>query len=187
MPIHFFEPVPSHFDIISRNVNANHLPNVYGWSSAVGSYDDTAIFYQNLTHATCGSLITPRTEANAISTLEVPITTFAHFAEAHHIHNACVKVDIEGAEKQFIEGAIGALDRITFLIMEVLDSKSSFLTYMTKELGYNVYHIKNHSLTYCPDGTDEYTHNQWNWLFCHKTPDELRSCLATSKLDVVEP
>jgi Methyltransferase FkbM domain len=51
---------------------------------------------------------------------ELEVVSFGDFCRRESLENLCVKIDIEGAEFDFLEGAREELHRVAFLIIEVL-------------------------------------------------------------------
>jgi FkbM family methyltransferase len=80
------------------------LRNVRGFKEAIGDKTGVRAFYKNLSDSSSGSLTELFSPMHAVKPIHVPVTTFSEFARRVGLRNACVKVDIEGAEKQFIDG-----------------------------------------------------------------------------------
>lgn len=185
-PIYYFEPIPDHYGLIQQNILANNLSNIHPSHYALGNQDGVCIFYKNLTYASCGSLTPHYVDKHEVTQIEVPITTFSSFFKSENLQSLCVKVDVEGAEQMFIDGAKDLITKIHYLIIEVLDPQSGFLGNMRSEYGFEVYHVLSNGLRYCQDGIDEYVHNQWNWLLCRLEPAELQTILGNSGLKVLD-
>lgn len=185
VPIFYFEPMPDSFRLLRSNVERNHLPNVHGFQKAVGSTCGISNFYINDIHPTNHSLVDIyQQRGQSVTLIEVETVTFSEFVRENNLSNLCVKVDIEGAEDLFLDGALAVLDRISYLIIEVLDSKSDFLKRLVR-LGFYVYHILENGLKYCPNGYDDYVHNQWNWLVCRHAPQDLVSVIKDTGLRLI--
>lgn len=185
VPIFYFEPMPDSFGLLRSNVEKNHLPNVYGFQKAVGAACGTSNFYVNDIHPTNHSLVDIyQQRGQDVTVISVETITFSTFVKDNNLYKLCVKVDIEGAEDLFLDGALDVLDRISYLIIEVLDSKSDFLKRLVR-LEFYVYHILENGLKYCPDGHDDYVHNQWNWLVCRHAPQDLASVIKDTGLRLI--
>jgi FkbM family methyltransferase len=186
-PIYFFEPDPELFEIIEQNVRSNSLVNVHGFREAVGaSNQPTATFYKNLSDSSSGSLETTFQIKHHVEPIEVSVTTYTAFAARVGLRNACVKVDVEGAEQQFIDGARASIGSISSLIMEVLGPavEAAFVQHMMSGTGYAAYYINDYALEYSPDGSFVYSPPQYNWLFCRDNPTQLRARLAGTRFRV---
>ena len=186
-PIYFFEPDPQLFQIIDGNVRTNHLSNVSGFQKALGAVDGTAVFHKNLSDSFSGSLETMFVDQHEVRSIEVAITRYDSFAASVSLQNACVKVDVEGAERDFMKGSAGALETIRYLIMEVLGPahERKFVAKMIDEYGFHAYYIHDHRLEYSLDGNFHYQPAEYNWLFCRENPATLRITLAGSSFKII--
>jgi FkbM family methyltransferase len=185
-PIYYFEPDPDLYSLIERNVTINSLPNVHGFRKAIGSYDGSVRFWKNLTDPLSGSINTPLSETHSVTPIDVDILRFASFAEQAGFQHACVKVDVEGAEKDFVAGAEAAFGKINYLIMEVLKSAhdNGFVRQVITDYGFHAYYINDFRLEYSRDGSFIYHPPEYNWLFCRETPAQLRNRLMSSAFSV---
>lgn len=181
-PIYFFEPDRQLFSVIEKNVRCNSLANVFGYNEAIGKIIGQAKFYRNLSDSSSGSLSTMFSNRHEVIEEMVSITTFEDFCKRVSLKNACVKVDIEGAEQDFIIGSGDAITNIAYLIIEVLGPAvgEGFIRKMIKELGFHAYYINDMRLEYSTDGDFTYALGQFNWLFCRRNPAELNSLLMGS-------
>jgi FkbM family methyltransferase len=185
-PIYYFEPDPDLYELLDRNVRSNLLVNVHGFKEAVGSQAHVATFYKNLSDSSSGSLETTFLPMHHVEPIEVKVTTYSDFAQRTGLRNVCVKVDVEGAEQQFIDGAAAQITSISSLIMEVLGPavKAGFIQHMISNAGFQAYYINDYTLEHSPDGCFVYSLPQYNWLFCRKEPNELRALLRGSKFKI---
>lgn len=133
-----------------------------------------------------GSITTVFAEQYQTTPITVEAVRFDTFVRQSRLQKLCVKVDVENAEFEFIEGATGALDAIDSLIMEVLGpaQQKRFVQRMIHEYGFHAYYINDYQLEYTPDGQFTYVHPQYNWLFSKAAPAALRDKLTGSKLSV---
>jgi len=184
-PIFYFEPIPEYFQLIQQNVTRNHLNNVTGFNKAVSDSTGHTTFYRNNTHSTCGSLTDRYVNKHAVQEITVETISFDDFVSSCGLSDICIKIDIEGAEHLFLKGAAHSLNRVRYIVIEVLDVKSDFLKEM-KIRGYEVYHITARGLVHCPTGTDVYIPGQWNWLICDLKPEQLRDKVQQIGLEIVE-
>lgn len=186
LPIHFFEPDPALFARLDRNVRDNALRDVHGHHQAVAATDGVAAFFVNETDSTSGSLTTMFAEQHRVTPIDVQVTSFATFAAPRTFRRACVKVDVEGGEWPFMDGAAGVFDRIAYLIIEVLGPANArgFVKTMMARGGFRAYYINDYTLEPSADGAFVYREPEYNWLFCREAPDELARKLQGSPLRV---
>lgn len=160
--------------------------NVFGYNEAMGKIIGQARFYRNLSDCSSGSLSTMFSNQHEVIEETVSITTFKDFCKRVSLKNACVKVDIEGAEQDFIIGAGDAVTNIAYLIIEVLGPAvgEGFIRKMITDLGFHAYYINDMSLEYSTDGNFTYIPGQFNWLFCRKSPDQMKSLVLDSPINL---
>jgi hypothetical protein len=102
------------------------------------------------------------------------------------LENVCIKVDVENAESDFFAGATDALDRINYLIMEVLGpAHAAGFIQQVMRTPFHAYYINDYTLEFSSDGSFEYCPPEYNWLFCREDPASLAKLLADSGLKVV--
>jgi len=188
VPIVFLEPDVDLFRALERNVQASRLRHVRGFSIAVGDTDGTRPFYRNRTDSLSGSLTPMFSDRHDIDCATVAVRTFAGLATELGFRRACVKVDVEGAEAAFVAGARPAVDRIAFLIMEVLGPahRDGFVAKVIAETGWHAYYINDEVLEPSLDGSFQYREPEYNWLFCDRSPAALADILKGSRLRVAE-
>ena len=186
LPIHFFEPDPVLYALLDRNVRANRLERVSGHNIAVGPHDGTATFFVNQSDSYSGSLTTMFAATHEVTPQTVALRSFASVARELRFERACVKVDVEGAEQQFLDGAAPALDRVAFLIMEVLAPAVSagFVAAMMQATGCQAYYINDYELEHSVDGSFTSRRDQYNWLFCRQAPAQLGCMLNGSRFRI---
>jgi FkbM family methyltransferase len=175
LPIYFFEPDPLLFARLDRNVRANRLDRVVGCNKAIGAIDGSATFYVNRTDSLSGSLTSQFAAAHEVVATEIAVERFSTVAARCDFHRACVKVDVEGAEAEFLDGAGEALSRVPYLIIEVLGPahEQRFVQSVIARTGLHAYYINDYRLEHSTDGSFEYRAPEYNWLFCRETPEEL--------------
>lgn len=188
VPIYFFEPDPDLFKLLQANVEINHLDGVVGVPAAIGSRDGTARFYCNLSDSFSGSLGDGFQQAHhhQIAAIDVEIRSFASIGRQYGFERATVKVDVENAELDFLDGAAGAFERIAYLIIEVLGPahERHFVPQLMKQSGLKAYYINDYRLEHSEDGSFTYRSPEYNWLFCRDTPDELAAHVRGTRLRV---
>lgn len=188
VPIYFFEPEPELFELLQANVELNHLDGVVGVPAAIGACDGTAQFYRNLSDSFSGSLgdAFQQSHQHHVAAIEVGVRSFASVAREYRFERATVKVDVENAEWDFLDGATGALERIAYLIIEVLGPahERQFVPELIRRSGLHAYYINDYSLEHSADGSFTYRSPEYNWLFCREAPDELAARVQGTHLRV---
>ena len=186
IPIFFFEPDPVLYSIIEKNVLRNRLTNVSGFKQAMGARSEVACFYQNLTDSFSGSLEADFVGKHATQKIDVEVCPFDDFSSALGKQNLCVKVDIEGAEQQFVDGAASEWWRISDLVIEVLGPAvaAGFIQKLIQSSGMSAYYINDYTLIPSVDGAFAYKNLQYNWLFTRKSDAELTYALGGTPLKV---
>jgi len=186
VPIHFFEPDRQLFAALDRNVRANRLDRIQGYARAVGARDGLEQFFVNATDPLSGSLRTQFAPTHQVSAIDVEVESFATIARRLDLRQACVKVDVEGAEFEFLEGATNALDRIGSLIIEVLGPacERGFVPALMQRGGFHAYYINDYVLEHSADGSFTYRAPEYNWLFCRHAPEELSRLIGAGPLTV---
>lgn len=186
VPIYYFEPDPALFSIIEKNVRSNDLDNLIGFKEAMGARTERATFFQNLSDTFSGSLDSGFVDAHETREIAVQVRSFDDFTRQIGKENLCVKVDIEGAEQQFVDGARAEWWRIADLVIEVLGPAyyGGFVKRLIDDTGMHAYHINDYVLERSVDGTCTPNPQEYNWLFTRKSPSALRDALAGSPLSV---
>lgn len=181
-PIYYFEANPELFDEIQANVNANQLPEVHGFQVAIASAPGTVSFYIDQSESLMSSLNRELLESHSLREIRVESISFDEFAKRRNLSHLCVKVDIENAEYEFLEGATNECSRIDYLIIEVLKPAvdKRFVQDLSSRFGMAAYYINGYRLEHSPDGSFQYVPPEYNWLFCRQNPSELSDLLKSS-------
>ena len=188
VPIYYFEPHDGLFAALEANVRRNRLEQVTGLKAAIGRESGTATFYRNISDELSSSLTDLFGAKHQLEETTVEVLSFSDVARTHRLQRLCVKVDVEGAEDEFLEGARAESGRIEYLVMEVLGPaiEAGFVNRLRDAFSMQAYYINDFRLEYSPDGSYRYVHPQFNWLFCRESPSELERTLANSRLVVVK-
>jgi FkbM family methyltransferase len=113
--IYAFEPSPSNFTALQRNIQSNHLEGcIHATQAAVGATSGTATFF--LMDTTGGNSLFQYT--NPKEKITVPMVTLEDIFAKYHIATCdFLKIDCEGAEYQILYTAPPALLQKVRLIM----------------------------------------------------------------------
>jgi FkbM family methyltransferase len=180
VPIVFVEPDPVLFGLLQDNVVASGLSGVTGLNVAVADADGERTFHRNLSDTLSGSLTDRFGNTHQLERVTVRVMSAATLVETFGYSGVCMKVDVEHAEKQFLEGARPILDRIAYLIIEVLGPAhaAGFVRELADAGGFQAYYINDYSLEPSADGRFVYREPEYNWLFCRDDPAALRERLS---------
>lgn len=187
-PVFWFEPNPFLHNNIKENLSRNNLKHVKGSDMALSDKNGTLTFYLNPESDLISSIVAPKDE-NGVIKQTVATTRFDNWAADPSIpKKLMVKVDVENAEWEFIRGAVNAIDKIEYLVMEVLGParQSGFINFTINDLKLQAYYINKNKIEHAKSEDMRYTEGEYNWLFCKQTPAEVRQKLSGSIFEVVE-
>lgn len=175
LPIYCFEPDPDLSAMLAANIDRNSMQGVTLLPVAVGDADRAGVFYRDRSDDFSGSLVDLFADRHEVAPQAVRVRSFASLAIEFDVRRALVKVDVEGAEAQFMEGAMGAFDRVRALIVEVLGPAHSqgFVPELMRRTGLQAYYINDYTLEHSPDGSFVYREPDYNWFFCSESPTAL--------------
>jgi FkbM family methyltransferase len=185
-PIYFFEPDPTLFEQLEDNVSRNRLHNVGGFQVAIGNKKGKVIFFRNVTCDSMGTLVKNGQSQHPMEPIEVDQISFDEFAIERRLKNICAKVDVEGAEELFFDGARKCMADTTYLIIEILAPaiERSLPLRLMRDGKFHAYYINDYNLEHSQCGEFTYVHPFYNWLFCKESPSELRDRLKGSRFRV---
>jgi FkbM family methyltransferase len=141
-----FEPNPKNFDIFKRNVRANTFDQITCEGIALSDKSGTALLHMHdsdMSASLEGNFQGERNQRR--DSIEVPISTLDAFVQRAGSPVPCLmKVDVEGHEAAFLNGARQTISRYKpDLILEVLEGYSGEHSSFFKEQGYGFYPITN--------------------------------------------
>ena len=153
--VHSFEPDPATFQWLSKNVYRNRLMNVTLNHCAVAGSSGSSIFYLSTTENIGANSLSPGANFSG-KTVEVGCTTVdAYVAEKRIGRISLMKIDVEGAELQVLEGAqslLGRADRPRIVLefseaaQKRFDSCNAKLVSLLCDLGYRLYKISENGV-----------------------------------------
>jgi FkbM family methyltransferase len=187
-PIYFFEPDPALFSRLASNISRNGFRNVEGFQVAMAEKVGRANFFQNRTDDSSGSLVEEDWSKHRLEPIAVETTSFSTFVNERKLEHVCAKVDVEGAEELFVNGARSSLDKLSFLIIEILGPAigRSLPTRVIKEGKVHGYYINDYCLEHSVAGEFRYVAPFYNWLFCKENPTALRDKLIQTSFRVID-
>lgn len=185
-PIYFFEPD----DVLYRSLIANQQKNnkkFIGNKQAISNKNGSITFYRNLTDDSSGSIKNTFKDKHQLEAVTIDAITFDTFAESVPEKRFSVKVDVEGAEFEFMEGARKSISNMDFLIIELLQDAidQKFPEMMIKDYQYHAYYINNYQLEYSKNGEYRYVAPYFNWMFSSYDPEKLRKILRNTPFTVI--
>ncbi|MBL4652633.1 MAG: FkbM family methyltransferase [Flavobacteriales bacterium] len=132
--IHCFEPNPSTFETLTKNLTSNPSNqitlNPFGLSDKEGTFTLT----YNLQNTGTASIYKNSKSGNKV---EIKVKTLDQYCEEKNIKNVdLIKVDIEGAEFDFLKGAKKIIDNSNelIIIMEIVEDNCIAAGYTAKEI-----------------------------------------------------
>jgi FkbM family methyltransferase len=179
-----FEPNPKMFGLLSEHKRLNGLSTMIAEPIAVSDSNGTCRLFLN--RSDMSASLEPDFQATfnpAVGSVSVQKTTLDSYVQQHGISGSLLlKVDVEGHDKAFLDGAQETVDRLRpDVIIEVLEEFEPVALERFKRNGYRFYRITNEGLvesnavTLTRRGDFVF----YNYLFTTKTPGELD---AVSKL-----
>lgn len=126
-----FEPNPSTFSALEKNISRNGAKHVECYRKAITNFDGFVSFSVR-EHARANASISNGVTQPSAGEIRVPCYTLDTFCRAHAISRiALLKVDVEGYESLVFEGAAGVLSDIRpgviyFEICPILTSAAGF-------------------------------------------------------------
>jgi FkbM family methyltransferase len=187
IPVYWFEPNAVLYQSIITNTASNRLKSMHGSRQALSDTNGNLSFYVEKGSGFTSSLIKPDI-GSALTEMTVESIRFEDWVLKNGIDGKLlVKVDVENAEWQFIKGAAKTMDKIDFLVMEVLGParQNGFINYMINDLALQSYYINENKIEHVLQEDMRYTKGEYNWVFCRLLPAELKKKLAGTLFTVI--
>lgn len=145
--IYCFEPNPYSFERLKINISINELKNVYAYDYALGEADSKIKFHiypKGFCNSGMSSKYMETSITHEITVIQKTVDTFVH--ENNITKLDFIKMDIQGAEMDLLNGASETLKRFKPTIFTEAcepynDTKQLYEILVS--LGYDVFHIKN--------------------------------------------
>ncbi|WP_323024600.1 FkbM family methyltransferase [Castellaniella sp.] len=179
--IRAFEPIPSTFDALEKNISLNNFKNIkpfcVGMSNQPGEVE--FLFAKDVAGATSMKL-TGQSRGHAdLERIICTTTTLDTFCADQQLTPSLIKIDVEGAELLVVQGGGNVLSHTPVLLIELLRKWSKEFGYHPNDVfeilaqyGYEawVFSEDNEKLEPCPMVTEETI--QTNFVFLHPTRHE---------------
>jgi FkbM family methyltransferase len=144
-----FEPNPGMFKLLLVNKRVNGLSNLTVEPLAVSNHEGTGQLFLNRSNMSAS--LEPDFQADfnpALGSIAVERTTLDSYVRQHGISSPMLlKVDVEGHDRAFLEGAQATIDRLRpDMVLEVLRDFEASTVEQFKRNGYHFYRITHEGL-----------------------------------------
>ena len=184
-----FEPHPRNFALLSLNVKRNRLKSVTCEAQAVSSSRGSAQLHLSAS-AMSSSLEAGFSHVRNGENLEVPMESIDLYVREHGIVGPMVmKIDVEGHERQALEGAMKTLaSHKPDLLIEVAEPFAKDPYPMLRELGYHSYQISEQGLVEVTELSPTIHGHVWfsNYLFSARSPEAIQNISARLQAEMAK-
>lgn len=150
--VHAFEPIPSTFENLDRNVNLNNLDQVYLNNFGLSDKVDKIRFFTSENTSVSSSAVNITNDENS-KIVECHVKTIDQYVADNNLKIDFIKCDVEGAEIFCFEGGLNSIKKYKPIIFtEMLRKWSAKFNYhpndiinMLSTIGYHCYKIINQS------------------------------------------
>lgn len=174
-----FEPIPTTYNFLKRNINANKLENIQAYNLGMSDIKGTLPFYFYQEGSGNSSMVNVSERAD-IKMIDCQLSTIDSFCDSKDLKIDFIKCDVEGAEYKAIMGGMKTLKRdLPILFIEILRKWAKKFEYdpntlfnLLRDIGYVPFYVSNQKLIRF-EFMDENT-LETNFFFLHiKKHDEL--------------
>lgn len=185
-PLHFFEPDSDLYSNLTKNIKANNLSNINGSDIALSDKNGELTFFKNLNDSSSGSIKNTFNTIHKLKEIKVATSTFDNYVEHLPYNKYILKVDVESAEFEFIKGAEKEIEKIKYLIIELLQDSidNKFPLMMIEKYNFKAYYINNFELYESIKGEYQYQDPYYNWLFTKDSKEELTLKLKDTRFKI---
>lgn len=153
MNVHSFEPIPSTFHNLNRNIELNGIKNIkthnLGFSDKKGDFD-FYVYSQGSGNASSVNL----TGRDDVKVLKCEVTTLDDYVSTTGLNVDFIKCDVEGAELLVLKGGHSTIrQNLPIIFCEILRKWTEKFSYnsndildMLRAIGYRVFTVKGSSL-----------------------------------------
>ena len=133
--VYCFEAMTENYNLLQQTIKLNNLKNIETIKSAVGSEKgEIEILYNG-----SGSSSDDMMVANPKYKEKCSVVTIDEYVKEHNLNVGLIKVDIEGAEQSFLQGAIRTIkEQKPTLLISIYHNTSDFLDIKPIIEGWNV-------------------------------------------------
>lgn len=190
-PIFSFEPNPQLFSEIKENLSLTPFSHVTLVPTAISSSNGKNTFFINRSSDLSSTLKPELFSLHTFEETSIQTTTLDSFIEK--LGNPSlptlplIKVDVEGAEEDFIKGAEQTLSRNCILILELIGKtlQEGLHLRIQEQFKFNTYYIRDTTLCFLPTATFDFHAGEYNWLFCRLGPEELSILVRPHGISVI--
>ncbi len=142
-----FEPDPASADLLRRGRDVNGFKNIVLEEVAAGSADQQAIFH--LMESGLSSLLHPRVRVDEVlgsfhQETSCRTIDLDKYCFLNSLHPTCIKIDVEGAEKDVVMGLQKTIcDYHPYLIVDLHGLTNDEIVFQLQQCGYEVYKVKD--------------------------------------------
>ncbi|MFM9945498.1 MAG: FkbM family methyltransferase [Bacteroidia bacterium] len=140
--IYSFEPLPENVEYIKETILLNKLKNINLIESAIGS-ETKKIYFEIGTNNFQGKITENKTS------IEVKLITLDEFCYSNNIFPNVLKIDVEGAEIDVLQGAIKLIEekRPIFIIELHIPAKDILVSKFLLDNNYEIYTLNDRAKT----------------------------------------
>lgn len=186
-PIHYFEPDTELFQLLEEN-NVKNGKHFIAHQQVISNIDGPVTFYRNLSDDSSGSIKKTFEGKHQLVPITMDSIRFDSFASAIQEQKLLLKVDVEGAEFEFLAGAEKQFQKIEHLIIELLQDSinQQFPQLLIERYGYHAYYINHFQLEHSVNGEYQYVSPYYNWLFSKDAPSILKEKINSTAYTIIE-
>jgi len=168
-----FEPIPSTYRELLRNLAINHVENVTAYNIGLSDHSSDAPFFFDGTYSAAASGEPLGPEFGPTETLVCPVETLDDFVDRTGVSPDLIKCDVEGGELQVFRGGKKLFERLKPIIFtEMLRKWSKRFGYHPNDIiaffqqfGYQCYVLSDGFLRPFPEMTEHTV--ETNFFFLH--------------------
>lgn len=142
--VHAFEPMPSTFNILKKNIYLNKMKNIFPHNFGLTDFERKAVLFPNLEVNRGAASLFSKNKKDGV---DIELKRLDDFLKRNKITKVdFIKVDIEGSEAPFLKGAIEMFSQINKPIICIefsrdisSDTDPNFIFDFLKNLKYSIY------------------------------------------------
>lgn len=123
--VYSFEAVPENYRLLQKTLKLNQITNVVAENLALSSHSR----FISMSLAGSASSTLERKGINYQESIEVQAITLDEYVERNHLEIGLIKVDIEGAEQDFLKGAVQTITtQKPILLLSIYHNANDFFS-----------------------------------------------------------